>query len=71
MKSWNYEEITQEAERRIVTLIENRDSQDRDMEIRKQWAYGVYLGWNSLCMGWMKPSDDERLKSLVNNTESK
>jgi hypothetical protein len=68
LKSWTYKQITEEAERQITALMEDasRKPKKEDQALLRQWAYGVYLGWNRLTMGWMEDGDDERLKALTN-----
>ena len=66
MKSWNYTQITEEAERKIISLMADADKADSDLAgVKRQWAYGVYLGWCNLCMGWMEADDNERLEVLT------
>jgi hypothetical protein len=56
MKSWSYDEITAETENRIISLM----ALDR-----YDWAYGAYILWSNMCMGWIRDGDDERLESLT------
>ena len=29
------------------------------------WAYGVYILWNSMTMGWQKEEDGQRLEAMT------
>ncbi len=66
MKTWSYKTITENAEKEIRTLMETCKVADSEFEkrLRHDWAYGVFLGWKTLTMGWMNDGDCERLESL-------
>ncbi len=61
MKSWTYEQITKKAEKEIKHLMAGKHPWDQD------WAYGVFLLWKSITMGWQQSGDSERLEALVKN----
>lgn len=52
METWNYDQVTENAVARITSLIVAQN--DTGDSVRKQWAYGVYLGWSSLTTGWQR-----------------
>lgn len=56
MKKWDYEQITANAEKRIRVLAESGEH---------QWAYGVFIGWDSLTTGWQRDGDNGRLERLT------
>jgi len=56
MKTWNYKEITKKAEDEITSLMKGN---------YRDWAYGVFIGWKYLTMGWMNDGDVERLEELT------
>ena len=66
-KSWTYAEITASAEAKIKSLHEQAQASVDDSDWR--WchiaAYGVFSSWYSICMGWMKDGDRERMEALV------
>ena len=59
MKSWTYAEITASAEAQIRRLMAKGDPYWR------QWAYGTYISWYALTVGWQDEGDNERLKSMT------
>jgi hypothetical protein len=66
-KTWSYKAVTEDAEKEIRDLMqESMNSKD---DFRKQlyqgWAYGVFLGWKSLTMGWITSEDLKRLEALT------
>jgi hypothetical protein len=66
VKTWSYAAITAAAEARIRSLTDNSQASDpHAMRLRREWAYGVYLGWNELTLGWQNDGDDERLRTLT------
>ena len=67
MKTWSYKSITQKTEKEIRRLMESsRNAEtERLRELCEDWAYGVFLGWRSLVLGWMNDGDEERLESLA------
>lgn len=73
MKTWSYKTITENAEKEIRALMIKSKTADSEFEqrLRNDWAYGVFLGWKKLTMGWMKDGDIERLKSLCDYENSK
>lgn len=66
MKTWSYRQITDETERQIISLMEEAARRHREGgEPYRQWAYGVYLGWERLTCGWRTEGDDDRMKALM------
>lgn len=65
MKSWSYKKITQKAEEEITSLMRPGNDEEFDRKVRRNWAYGVFLGWRSLTMGYMNEGDYERLQKLT------
>lgn len=66
MKIWTYISVTEEAEHRIVTLMEEASQLSGDeARLHQQWAYGAYLMWDSLTVGWQKDGDSERMQALT------
>lgn len=70
MNTWDYAAITQAAEERITGLMDRaRQTQanDKQLETRllRQWAYGVYLLWDDLTIGWQNDGDDARMEALT------
>lgn len=59
-KSWTYRRITEASEEEIHRILKYGEGDLMAM----QRAYGVYMGWCSITMGWQDASDNERLKSL-------
>ncbi|QWE98113.1 MULTISPECIES: hypothetical protein [unclassified Cupriavidus] len=68
MKSWDYKEVTNEAEHRIQQLLEaSRGKPAEEAERLRQFAHGVYVLWDGLTLGW-RPSgldDGTRLLNLL------
>jgi hypothetical protein len=77
-KTWSYKEVTEEAEQRIVSLLkEVRHIATQDQKLGQDyiahahaWAYGVFLGWNHLTLGYQDPSDVVRLEALAMGSAS-
>lgn len=66
MKSWSYKQVTEMAERQIRQHIAERQDDDITMaRISRNFAWGAYLFWSGLTMGWQKEGDDERLKAII------
>lgn len=67
MRSWSYKQVTESTEKQIASLAESAKKRPDDESVRlyRAWAYGVYLGWNHLTMGWQKDGDDARLNALA------
>lgn len=73
MKSWNYSQITKNTENQIIAFMEDADKAN-DAEACKQfqnWAYGAYLAWSRLTMGWMVDGDAARLEALTKRQSDK
>lgn len=66
---WSYASITQAAEKEIASLAASASSLSDPSESRpyRDWAYGVYLGWCHLTLGWMADGDNDRLRALAEN----
>jgi hypothetical protein len=62
---WSYKEITQEAEARMTSLLKEAKQVPERKHVAHIWAYGIYLGWNSLTMGYQDPKDATRLEALA------
>lgn len=65
MKQWDYREITEVAEAEIRQLLQEAERNPSDARLLRHWAYGAYLGWRSITTDRQEPSDDARLKALV------
>jgi hypothetical protein len=68
--TWNYAEITKQAEARIMCLMDlsttNRaDQKATSAQSIEDYAYGVYHLWNALTSGEQKPGDAERLEAMT------
>lgn len=66
-KKWSYQQITEAAESRIRSLMEHvtEATPDYQRSLHQQWAYGVFMGWQSLTMGWQQDGDSDRLEALT------
>lgn len=66
-KNWNYEQITDAARKRIGMFMAKAAEQttEENAKIFKQWAYGAYLMWLHLTVGFQEREDDERLQALI------
>lgn len=67
-KTWSYAAVTKKAEEKIVSLM----SQSRVMakhpdeaRVFRYFAYGVFLAWNDLTMGWQDAGDSEKMEALT------
>ena len=67
MRSWSYKQVTESTEKQIVFLADSARKRPDAESIRlyRAWAYGVYLGWDRLTMGWQKDGDSARLNALA------
>jgi hypothetical protein len=68
-KRWSYRQVTEKAEARIRELLTFDDDDSR--RLRQQWAYGVYLGWYNLTVGWQEDGDSDRLKAIAEGNSHK
>ena len=59
---WDYKEVTEKAETRIRSLLALTAV---PLKLRKEWAYGVLMGWASLTGGWQEVGDSARLEALL------
>lgn len=70
MKNWSYKQVTESTEQQIASLAKSAAADGRgdafSQQLYKGWAYGVYMGWNALTMGWQSPGDGERLEAMAN-----
>lgn len=67
-KSWNYDEVTETAIKKILMLKERATKRsEQEKKSYNDWAYGVYLGWEMLTMGRQKNGDDDRIRNLANS----
>jgi hypothetical protein len=67
MKAWSYKAITENAETQIKHFMSNSAKSKSDFErlMYRNWAYGIYFGWERLTIGWIKDGDSERLEALT------
>lgn len=68
--SFSYREITDEARERIVQFMdESRRHSGTQSATRREWAYGVYMGWRTLVAGRAEADtyrrDDQMLEALL------
>lgn len=67
-KTWAYAEITGSTEaeiRRLMVCAAHAGEHERTAQQFLDWAYGVFLSWNSLTAGWQVKGDSERLMALT------
>lgn len=64
-KIWSYQEITREAEAKITSLLKEAKHVPEKKHVAYIWAYGIYLGWDNLTMGYQDASDAARLEALA------
>ena len=62
-KTWSYRELTDQAEARIRSLMD--PARETPLQLRREWAYGVFLGWQVMTMGYIDAGDISRLEALV------
>lgn len=68
--TFSYRELTDNSKRRISQLMEEaRKRQGGDSLRRREWAYGLYIGWRAIVADRVDPEiyrhDDEILESLL------
>lgn len=69
-KSWNYTEVTTATIRKILKLKEaSATRSEQEKKAYGNWAYGIYLGWETLTMGYQKKGDEEYIRNLANSVE--
>lgn len=61
-RTWTYEEITAQTEVRIKGLMERAVGGDSG---HADWAFGVFLAWDTLTCGWQEDGDAKRLEALT------
>jgi len=65
-KTWSYYDVTKAASVQIAKLmLDSRDMEPERAALYQQWAYGVYLLWNDLTMGWQIPGAREQMEALT------
>lgn len=64
-KMWSYKEITHETEARIISLLKEAKQAPENKHVAHIWAYGIYLGWSHLTMGYQDAHDAARLEALA------
>ena len=65
--SWSYKQVSESTANTIVSLL-NQAKSDTDTHSRnlyRQWAYGAYLAWEHLTLGWRENGDAEKMKALL------
>lgn len=70
--TFSYRELTDNSYRRITQLMdEARLRRGDDALRRREWAYGLYIGWRAIVAERADPAvfshDDEILESLLKN----
>jgi hypothetical protein len=70
--TFSYRELTDNSYRRISQLMEESRQRKGDESLqRREWAYGLYLGWRAVVAERVEPDvfahDDEILESLLKN----
>lgn len=70
--TFSYRELTDNSYRRIVQLMEESRKRKGDQALqRREWAYGLYIGWRAIVAQRADPAafvhDDEILESLLKN----
>lgn len=73
--SFTYREITDAAHERIIQFMdESRRHSGIQSATRREWAYGVYMGWRTLVAGRAETvayrRDDRMLEALLCPLES-
>lgn len=79
MTKKEYRNITLTAETRIASLMELRKEKikkgkgnqkdDHGVKLLKEWAYGAYLLWDVLTVGYQKEGDKERMEELTKDEQ--
>lgn len=79
-KAWSYRQLTEATEARIHSHADFlRDFLARHPNHRLNhitvtqvsgWAYGAFLLWQSVTLGWQDPRDVQRLLALAESLES-
>ena len=62
-RTWTYEEITAQTEVRIKGLMKLAVGDGHSGHA--DWAFGVFLAWNTLTYGWQEDGDAKRLEALT------
>jgi len=66
MSTWNYAQLTAEAERKITAwMTESRNRPFDEARLYRNWAYGAYLLWSSMTIRHQNEGDDARLLALT------
>lgn len=68
--NFSYRELTDNSFRKITQLMdEARKRKGEDSLRRRDWAYGLYIGWRALVADRVDPKvfrhDDELMESLL------
>lgn len=65
-KNWSYAQVTAEAEKQITTLMKRAEGMpEAEAYMVRQWAFGVFVLWDNLTMGWRESGDGDRMRSLT------
>lgn len=64
----SYKQITEATETRIKkfmgTARKHLKGSD-EQQLYLHWAYGAYILWSDLTLGWQKDGDDEKMEALT------
>lgn len=64
--NWTYEHITDKAVEQINRLMAGAEEREgEEARLFRQWAYGAYLLWDNLTIGWRNVGDGDRLLALT------
>lgn len=68
----DYKTITEKAEKRITTLMQQASTKADSQEARlyRGWAYGAYLMWHDLTHDYRTDKDEERLIKITEESQS-
>lgn len=59
MKTWTYDELTEKAESEIKRLMQSKYQNVKDS------AFGAYMLWYNITVGWQKDGDAEKMVALT------
>lgn len=66
MKTWSYKAITEKTEQQIASLLESAAGRPaEEARIYQAWAYGAYMLWDQVTVGWRGNGEGERMKALA------
>ena len=66
---WSYKQVSESTANTITSLMSQAkaDTDTHSKNLYRHWAYGAYLTWEHLTLGWRENGDAEEMKALLDD----